>query len=132
GVYFVRRFGWKGALLGGVLGLPVMLLGGREGGESSTEERLRAWAEAYDMWRENPLMGVGAHEFGEHYYQTAHNSYLLALGDLGPVGLFLWTFCIYLAFKIAIRVQTDFAHRPEAAAARSAAFAMLAGLVGTV
>jgi O-antigen ligase len=84
------------------------------------------------MWREHPIFGVGAKQFGQHYYLTAHNSALLALAETGPIGLFLWTTTLYIAFKIAIQVQQDFANRPEADTARAAAFAMLAGLVGMV
>jgi hypothetical protein len=131
GVYFVRRFGWRGVGIGGVLALPVLLYGGRSD-ESSTEERLECWSEAISMWREHPIFGVGAKQFGQHYYLTAHNSALLALAETGPIGLFLWTTTLYIAFKIAIQVQQDFANRPEAESARAAAFAMLAGLVGMV
>jgi O-antigen ligase len=131
GTYFIRRFGWRGIAAGAVLGIPIVLLGGRSD-ESSTEERLECWAEALSLWRENPVFGVGARQFGQHHYLTAHNSALLSLAETGPIGLFLFTAIIYLAFKIALTVQRDLADRPEAAAARSAAFAMVAGLVGMV
>jgi len=131
GVYFIRRFGLRGVGIGGLLAIPVLLFGGRSD-ESSTEERLECWSEAISMWREHPIFGVGAKQFGQHYYLTAHNSALLALAETGPIGLFLWTTTLYIAFKIAIQVQQDFANRPEAETARAAAFAMLAGLVGMV
>jgi O-Antigen ligase len=131
GVYFLRRFGWRGAALGGALALPVLLLGGRSA-ESSTQERLECWSEALSLWREHPFFGVGARQFGQHHYLTAHNSALLALADMGPIGLLLFTIVIYMAFKITIQIQRDFADRPEAEPVRAAAFAVLAGLVGLV
>ncbi len=131
GVYFLRRFGVRGAAVGGVLAIPVLIFGGRSD-ESSTEERLECWSEALSMWREHPILGIGAKQFGQHYYLTAHNSALLALSEMGPLGLLLWTIALYVAFKTTLQVQRDFANRPEAADVRAAAFATLAGLVGMV
>ena len=131
GVYFARRFGWRGVAIGGMLALPVLLLGGRSD-EASTQERLECWAEALSLWREHPLLGVGAKQFTKHHYLTAHNSFLLALADMGPLGLLLWTWIVALAFKTVVQVQRDFADRPEAESARTAALALLASLTGTV
>jgi O-antigen ligase len=112
--------------------VPIILLGGRSGAEadSSSEERLECWAEALSMWRENPLFGVGQGQFTQHHYLTAHNSFLLTLAELGPLGLILWSAALYFAFKIAIRVQTDFARTVDAAAARTWAAALTASLAG--
>jgi hypothetical protein len=131
GVYFIRRFGWRGIAFGAVLAAPILLLGGRSD-ESSTNERLECWAEAFELWREHPLIGVGARQFGQHHFLTAHNSVLLALAELGPIGLGLFTAVIYAAFKITLQVQRDLADDPQAAEARSIAFATLAALVGMV
>ena len=131
GAYFLRRFGRRGAVLAGLFAVPVMLFGGRSA-ESSTTERLECWAEALSLWHEHPIFGVGARQFTEHYYRTAHNTALLALADMGPIGLILFTTVIFMAFKITLQVQRDFANRPEAEPVRAAAFATLAGLVGTV
>lgn len=130
GVYFLRRFKWRGAVLAGLFAIPVLLLGGRSSAESSTQERLECWAEALELWREYPLLGAGARQFTTHHHLTAHNSALLALADMGPIGLLLFTIVIYMAFKITLQVQSDFADRPEAEPIRAAAFATLAGLVG--
>ncbi len=131
GTFFVRRFGWRGVAAGAVLAIPILLLGGRSD-DSSTEERLECWAEALSLWREHPFLGVGARQFTQHHYLTAHNSSLLALAELGPIGLLLFTAIVYLAFKIALTAQRDLADRPEAAPARAAAFATVAGMVGMV
>jgi hypothetical protein len=131
GVYFVRRFGWRGVGVGAVVAAPVLLMGGRSD-DSSTQERLECWQQALDLFRENPFAGVGARQFTQHHYLTAHNSALLALAEMGPIGLVLFTTAIYLVFKITIQVQRDFAARPEAQALRTGAFATLAGLTGMV
>jgi hypothetical protein len=132
GVYFIRRFRWRGVLVGAVASIPLLLLGGRsgEGAESSSEERLNAWNEALSMWRDSPLMGVGKGQFTEHYYLTAHNSFLLALAELGPLGMFLWSAAVYYTIKVTFQAQTQLASRPEASTARSWATALLASLAG--
>jgi len=132
GVYFIRRFRWKGVLVGGLAAIPLLLLGGRsgEGAESSSEERLNCWNEALSMWHDSPLIGVGKGQFTEHYYLTAQNSFLLALAELGPIGLFLWSAAVYFGIKMALQAQSQLAGRPEAATARSWATALLATLAG--
>lgn len=132
GVYFIRRFRWKGVLIGAVAALPLLLLGGRSGedAESSSEERLNCWNEALSMWRDNPMMGVGKGQFLEHYYLTAHNSFLLSVAELGPIGLFVFTAAIYYAIKTMLQAQVKLANRPEAATVRSWTMALLASLAG--
>ena len=102
--YFVNRVGIKGLLLGGVLALPLLLLGGRGGEDaaSSTLERIDCWAEAISMWRAHPLLGVGLGQFNEYHYMTAHNSYLLALAELGFPGMVMFGAVLYLSAKIPV------------------------------
>jgi hypothetical protein len=132
GVYFLRRFGKRGLFGAAFLAIPLLLLGGRSGSkaQSSSDERLECWHEALDMWRSNPFIGVGQGRFTEHHYLTAHNSFLLALAEMGPLGLFTWTAVLYVAFKGLIRIQIDFKDRPEAGSARTWATALLASLAG--
>ena len=56
-----------------------------------------------------PAVGVGSGQFMEHHELTAHNSFLLTLAELGPLGFLLWTAAIYFAVKITVRVQVDLA-----------------------
>ncbi len=106
GVYFVRRYGLKGALLGAALGLPVLMLGGRSGeeAESSTLERIGALYEGIEMLRGSPIFGVGQTEFPEHYFITAHNAYLLSAAELGIPGMFIWSLLVYVSVKISYSV----------------------------
>ncbi|HXK19102.1 MAG TPA: O-antigen ligase family protein [Polyangiaceae bacterium] len=102
--YFVKRAGLVGLLLGGVLAAPLLLLGGRGGEDasSSTLERIDCWAEALSMWRSHPFLGVGLGQFNEYHYMTAHNSYLLALAELGFPGMLLFGIILYLSAKIPV------------------------------
>jgi O-antigen ligase len=133
--YFLRRFGRAGLVLGCVLGAPLMLLGGRSGEEasSSTMERIDCWAEALSMSRSHPLLGVGLGQFGEYNDLTAHNSYLLALSELGIPGMLLFTIIVYMSAKIPLAVlrQVTDSSAPEGAAiARPWATALLAAFAG--
>jgi O-antigen ligase len=133
-VYFIRRYRWRGLVAVLLAGLPVFLLGGRSdaNADSSTEQRLGCWSEAVAMFRENPIIGVGNGQFVEHHFQTAHNSFLLALAETGPVGFVLWLGGVYFAIKLTVRIQTELRDHEEATAARSLAMALLASMVGLV
>lgn len=132
GVYFVRRYRGRGVLVAMLAAVPLMLLGGRSGAdaESSSEERLGCWSEALSMTREYPILGVGSGQFTEHHFQTAHNSFLLMLAELGPIGFLLWTSAVYFAVKITIQLQVQLRGRDDAATARIWAMALLASMVG--
>src|SRR6202034_1857798 len=97
GVYFVRRFGARGFLIGAILAAPVLLLGGREGEEadSSAIERTGALYDGIDFFKQNPLFGLGYGQFVENYPITAHNSYLLSAAELGLPGLLLFSYLVY-------------------------------------
>ncbi len=131
GVYFLRRLGRLGLILGGLAVIPIMLLGGRSGAEAeeSGELRLELWAAAIQMGRESPLVGVGMSQFQEHQPLTAHNSFMLALGETGVPGLFFWTAVMYLAFKMVLAILRR-ERTPEARVAQIWATALLACLTG--
>jgi O-Antigen ligase len=136
--YCINRAGIGGLLLGGVLALPLLLLGGRGGEDasSSTLERIDCWAEAISMWRAHPLLGVGLGQFNEYHYMTAHNSYLLALAELGLPGMFLFGAMLYLSAKIPVAalVHVRRASAPEILAGaeltRAWAVALIAAFIG--
>lgn len=136
GVYALHRWRWKAAIVAAMLA-PVVLvvaLGGSDGGRvdaaASTEERYEAWATGIQMFRDSPLFGVGHGQFVEHHYLTAHNSYVLALAELGVVGLFLWGAVLYLTVKIPLAALLRYHRREEASVARVWALALLAALGG--
>jgi O-antigen ligase len=140
GAYGLKRYGAKGLVLGVVLAAPLLLLGGREGEEasSSTLERLDCWASALSIWRSHPILGVGLGQFTEYNYMTAHNSYLLALSELGLPGMVLFSIIVYLAAKIPFVVLRDTGGAPAenggalagASAARPWAMGLLAAFAG--
>jgi hypothetical protein len=138
GAYFIHRAGILGLLFGGVLALPLLLLGGRGGEDasSSTLERMDCWAEAISIWRSHPILGVGLGQFTEHHYMTAHNSYLLALAELGLPGMLMFGALLYVSAKIPLTALSHMrqATAPEVLAGaqltRAWAIALLAAFIG--
>lgn len=128
-VYFVSRYGWRrGLAVGVVLALPILVLGGRSGGESSTMERLECWWVGLHMVVASPGFGAGYGQFLEHHYLTAHNSFILATAELGLIGMLLFTSVVYVAVKIPLQ-----ALRAEVApVARTWALALLASMAGLI
>jgi O-antigen ligase len=142
GAYFLKRFGLKGLVLGAVLAAPLLLLGGNRNGEeatSSTLERLDCWSSALSIWRSHPFLGVGLGQFTEYNYMTAHNSYLLALSELGLPGIFIFSAIVYLSAKIPFVILRDVTEERKmarddslagASTARPWAMALLAAFAG--
>jgi O-antigen ligase len=152
GVYFLKRFGLKGAALALCVAGPVLLLGGRGGAhaETSTNERLECWYEALMMFKSNPLAGVGYDQFGEYHYLTAHNAYLLTLAELGFLGMLLFSLVVYASAKVpyvvlrctsaklalgpkgSVAESLSAGHEPGQAEARAWSLALLGAFAGLI
>jgi O-antigen ligase len=133
GTYFVKKYGLKGAILGGVMWAPLMLLGGRDDSkEGSADERVELMIEGLQFVRQYPFLGVGWNQFSEYcsFGLTAHNSYLLAISELGPIGFFLFTAVLYLSFKTLLMGMKRYRDVPEARIARVWSTGLLAALIG--
>lgn len=110
--YFTKRT--RKFILGGVIGLVLVgaifafgpsrmaLLSGQE---DSAYTRMDLWYEGLQMFKRNPLFGVGYNMFQEELPQTAHNSFVLAAAELGFVGLFFFVGLIYASFKELSLIQ---------------------------
>ncbi|MCC6557020.1 MAG: O-antigen ligase family protein [Polyangiaceae bacterium] len=134
GVYFIKKYGVRGAIIGALFAAPLIMLGGRGSQEAadSANERTEILVEGLKIWRAFPLMGCGYRQFTEHHWLTAHNAYLLALAELGPFGLFAWTTMIYSTLKVSFTAMGRYARVTAAYAApiRAWAMAILAGFCG--
>jgi O-antigen ligase len=54
--------------------------------DGSAQGRIDAWSGAIGMGAQNPVLGIGAGEFGPRWGKTAHSTYMLALAELGIPG----------------------------------------------
>lgn len=96
GMYAIRRYGWSRSLVVmPLVVLPLLLAAPSRVSEMSADEesaagRIDAWYEGFEMLREHPVFGVGKGLFVDHNILTAHNSFVLAIAELGVVGYFVW------------------------------------------
>lgn len=131
-VFAVRRFGWRGVVVAGVLASPLMLLGGRGGEEASESslERMEAAFVGLMLIQAYPVQGVGLGQFTEHHYLTAHNAYLLTATEGGWLGGVLWMCLLYAALKIPLVAFLRYREVPQAVTASRMGFALTASFVG--
>ena len=132
GVYLFRRYGLRGLILAGVLGLPLLLLGGRSG-ESAAEStigRYEAWGVGLDMFHHSPIFGVGARQFVEHHFLTAHNAYVLTLAELGFPGMVLFVAINYLSVKALLVGLRELRDVPGSQVATVWGMSLLASMAG--
>lgn len=92
------------ALLGAaglVVAMGLGLAGGREFStqEQSASQRIDAWYDGLQMFRGQPLFGVGYGAFTDHHPLTAHNSFVLCFAELGLFGLLPWVALLVLAWR---------------------------------
>lgn len=58
--------------------------------EDSAAGRIDAWYSGLQMFSSKPVFGVGAGNFTDHNYLTAHNSFVLVIAETGFVGFTIW------------------------------------------
>jgi O-antigen ligase len=103
-ILFRARYGWFRTLLLGAAVLPVLflLVGERQARLSAEEDtsqtRVQLWADGLYMLKQSPLFGVGKDRFNDEAGQVAHNSFVHAFAELGPLGGVAFLGAFYLAF----------------------------------
>jgi putative inorganic carbon (hco3(-)) transporter len=123
GVYLWRRRGLLvAALLGSAVLVGMLLLPSRlqdlSPGEESASGRVDAWYEGFQMFIAHPLFGVGAGNFTDYNFLTAHNSFVLVLAETGFFGFVLWLGFVGYCFGMTLAVLR---HKPELADAQAIA-----------
>ncbi len=104
GSYFViRHRSLFSAMVGVALALLLFLFGPSRmstisSSEASAYGRIEAWYEAYQMFKDSPLFGVGQGMFTDFHFLTAHNSFVLVMAELGFVGLFFFSGLFYFPY----------------------------------
>jgi hypothetical protein len=132
GIYLVRRYGFRAVIPAGLISVPVLMLGGRSGeaADVSTQMRYEAWGVGLDMFHHNPIFGVGARQFGEHHFLTAHNSYVLTMAELGFPGMVLFVAINYLSIKALLVGLRELRDVPGAGVATVWGMSLLASMAG--
>lgn len=68
--------------------------------EASAAGRVDSWYEGLQMFREHPLLGVGADMYTDVNPLTAHNSFVLVLAETGIIGFTLWLALVVYCFRM--------------------------------
>jgi O-antigen ligase len=92
-----------GAGLAGMMMLPTRLQE-LDAGEESAAGRIDAWYVGIHLFTSQPLFGVGAGQFTEHNYLTAHNSFVLALAETGFIGFTIWLGFVVYCFRMMFAI----------------------------
>ena len=106
-VYVWRK---RGLLTAGILGsvalTGLMMLPSRlqemDVSEESAMGRVESWYEGVQMFRQNPIFGVGAGNYTDYNPLTAHNSFVLVLAELGIIGFTVWLAIVGYSFRMTL------------------------------
>lgn len=108
-LFAARKFGFMISI--GIAAAALVLIMGLNSrvaqidpGEASAKGRVDAWEEGYYMTRDNPIFGVGVGGFVIHHYRTAHNTWVLAMAELGIPGYFVWNSLMILSLIMVIHL----------------------------
>jgi O-antigen ligase len=106
GTYFLITYAGPKLFIASIIVAPIFAVVAttlQKNIDESANQRLEAWYHGIQMAMSNPLFGIGKAQFVEVHGRTAHNSYILILGELGFVGYSLWggalIFTVFSAFK---------------------------------
>lgn len=115
--YYFLKNGLKKTIFTGSLLLPIILVVMSkfrkiEQGESA-QGRVDAWYQGFQMFFSKPLFGVGQGNFTEYNSHTAHNSFVLVLGELGIVGYTLWMIVLCLCVTSLYKAVKWFDNHPK-------------------
>lgn len=111
-VWLWRKYGMVKSLWAGLAISPGLLLvmakfRSISAADESSQGRLDAWYEGFEMFRYKPFFGIGNGQFLDYHNQTAHNSFVLVFAELGLFGALLWTSLfvttVYLLMKVSKR-----------------------------
>lgn len=136
-LYLKEKIGMAAGAIGSTFALVTLLILGFAGGRAISVgggmDRLDIWSDGLGMFKGSPIWGVGYGAFTEYSHLTAHNSYLLAVAELGLIGLFLWMGIIVCSVMQLSWIRKTLASRPAlaewSATAKVLQFALYAFLV---
>ena len=72
--------------------------------------RVYIWEDGYEMWKKNPLMGVGLHNFHVKFHEfselnveiDSHSTYITIICELGLIGILIWAIIMLSLFKTIV------------------------------
>lgn len=105
GVYLWQRRGLFIAGSLGVVAIGVLLaLPSRfseiDAEEASAQGRVDSWYEGLQMFRGDPILGIGPDMYSDYHHLTAHNSFVLVMAETGIIGFMVFLALIIYAFRM--------------------------------
>jgi O-antigen ligase len=109
-LYFRNRMGKAGFVIGAMVVAGMVVFGperlshlGVAGTDADTESaagRVSMWAEGLEMFKYNPVFGIGKGHFAAYTGSLiAHNTFVQNMGETGMLGLFAWVGLIYVSIR---------------------------------
>lgn len=83
--------------------------------DGSAQGRLDAWSGAIGMGGKNPILGIGAGQFGARWGKTAHSTYMLAFAELGLPGFVCVLMLVFGNIRANMRLRANVLARDEPA-----------------
>jgi O-antigen ligase len=93
-----------------------------------TAGRTELWDKALDYFFENPLFGTGYNTYNILAGRDTHNSYLKFMAEQGIVGLFIYLWLYFLAFKSGWRLY----RQADEELAKALGFGFMSAVVGSI
>jgi len=81
--------------------------------DSSAMNRVDAWGVAWELMKQNPVLGVGKDQFRENHKRDTHSSYMRAASELGLPGIYAFIAIISLAMRNMIFLLRHTPHGKE-------------------
>ena len=109
-LWFWKKYGIKKSIFAAILLSPALLyvitrFRTISAEDASSQGRLDAWYEGYQMFISSPLFGIGNGQFLEYHNQTAHNSFVLVFAELGLYGVLIWTGILVTTVTMLIKIS---------------------------
>jgi putative inorganic carbon (hco3(-)) transporter len=137
----IRRVGRGAGVVFAILFLVAIMLKGPsrineiDSKEASAQGRVAAWSDGLQMFKKNPLIGVGYGLFTNYHEITAHNSFVLSFAETGFLGAYFWVGLLYVCLLSLRKLVVASRAPPEdtwmfhwAQDTKTAMWALLAGL----
>ena len=67
--------------------------------EDPTNGREDLWMQTIEIWKKNPLFGIGAGSLMAVYELSSHNVFLQVLAEMGILGAAAYVLMLYFAFR---------------------------------
>ena len=116
GVIVSQAFRSRGKAVGlavATLGLVALIAAGPsriariDSSEASAQGRIQAWSAGLQMFKAQPVFGVGFGRYTDFHDRVAHNSFVHTLAELGFVGAFCLVGAFYWFFQSISSVHFD-------------------------